>query len=290
MKIIKRVYVLVKRLVTEFLDHEPWVHAAAISFYSLLSLSPLLVLAIAVAGLVFGEAAAKGELETQINDFTGDAGAEVIQTVLANASGPNQGIVATVIGTVMLLIGASTVFSAVQKALNHTWNIGRDQQASGLWGLLRFRVLGLGVVLLVGMLLVALLIASWLLQVIQVQFSAWLRDFEGFWTLLDLGVALLVFSLLIGTVFKLLPETRVPWSRVWLGAILTALMFVIGRYAIGFYLSIAAVGSAYGAAGSLVALLVWMYYSALIFLIGAEITHIHTKIGRMPSRAKSASE
>jgi membrane protein len=274
---IKRIFNNASQLIQKFLADQPFVHAAALSFYMLLSLAPLLLIAVAIASLIFGERAARGELQEQIRTFTGDAGAQVIQSILAQASQQGGGWISTVVGLGLLLFGASTVFGQLQVALNAIWDVPEQQQGSGVWALVRSRLLAMGVVLLVGLLLLALIVASWALGYAQSYFEQWLPGASWLWSVLDLLVSLIVLALAIGVIFKILPDTYLVWRQIWLGALITCVLLGIGKYAIGLYMQFAAVGSAYGAAGSLVALLVWVYYSALILLFGAEITRLTTR-------------
>lgn len=260
-----------------------WMHdnasrlAAAVSFYSILSLAPLLVLAVAMAGMVFGEAAAQKELVGQISDLAGESGAEVVETALANAKKPRSGILASLIGVGILLFGASRVFGELHGSMNAIWDV-RSKAGRGFWRFLRGRLLAFGMVLSVGFLLLTSLIFSTALSSI----GAYLGGFvDGVPVMIEIAsrvVNFLVVTGLFALLFRYLPDVRTPWQDVWFGAAATAILFTLGNFAIGFYLTRAAVGSPFGAAGSLVALVVWVNYSVNIVFFGAELTQVRARL------------
>ncbi|WP_296224373.1 YihY/virulence factor BrkB family protein [Ralstonia sp. UBA689] len=248
---------------------------AALSFYTLFSMAPVLVLVISIAGLFFGEQAARGEIFGQIQGLVGAQGAAAVETVLAATKRSGHGVFAAVVAVVLLLVGATTAFSELKDSLDELWDVPPRQQA-GLWGLLRSRLLSFSLILVLAFLLLVSLIVNAALAVVE-------RFWGAMWSGAGLGLVLVaealssvfafaVVSLLFGTIFKMLPETRVAWRDVALGAVVTALLFTLGKHLIGLYLGNSAVASSYGAAGSVVALMLWIYYSAQIFFFGALVT------------------
>jgi membrane protein len=258
-----------------FNDNAPRL-AAAVAYYAILSITPLFVIAVAIAGAVFGQEAATGALMNELRDLFGDAGAQVAQTALQNANRPHVGIVATVIGIVALLFGASGVFGELQAALNTVWEV-KPKSGGGIWRVIRHRFLSFGMVLVVGFLLLVSLVVSACLAVA----GSYLNGVAPGVPLLIRGVNFLVSFLIITVLFALiyryLPDATVGWRDVWFGAGVTAALFTVGKYAIGMYLGRAGVATPFGAAGSLVAFVVWVYYSGLIVFFGAELTEVTAK-------------
>jgi membrane protein len=256
---------------------------AALAYYTIFSLAPLLVMTIAVGGLALGREAAQGRIVEQIAGLVGPVAGEAIETMLANAREPKQGLFATVLGIAALLVGASGVFNELKAALNTVWEAPPPPKR-GILGLLRDRLASFAMVLVVGFLLLVSLVISALLAALS-------QSLEGVFahaTLLqavDLMVSLAAITALFAMMFKLLPdvEPAPTWRDVWAGAAMTAVLFTIGRYAIGLYLGRGTIGTVYGAAGSLAILLVWVYYAAQIFLFGAELTQVYAQ--RHGSRA-----
>ena len=249
---------------------------AALAFYSVLSLAPLLVIAIAIVALVFDEQAANGQILAQMQGLVGKEGALAIQAMIENAKRPDAGIIATVLGVATLLFGASGVFGELQSALNTIWEV-QPKPGRGVWGYIRDRFLSLTMVLGTGfLLLVSLLLSAGISGASQYLGDRW----PGFGSVLHIanaGVSFLVVMLLFAMIFKFLPDVNVRWRDVWVGAALTALLFTLGKLLIGLYLGNMSIGSAYGAAGSFVVLVVWIYYSAQIMFFGAELTQVYAK-------------
>lgn len=266
-----------KETFTRFFADDPFTLAAAISFYALLSLAPLLVVVLAIAGFVWGEQAARGELLEQMEAAVGAEGAEAVQTVIANAGAPGRGAVPMLVGVVLLLFGATTVFAQLQASLNRIWNVQAKPSRSAVKGLLRTRLMSLGVVILIGLLLLLAMAVSAVLTGVYQYLEAWMPGFGWIWPALHVLISVALVALLIAMIFKYLPDVRIGWNDVWVGAGVTAVLFVIGQFAIGLYLGQAGVGTPYGAAGSVVVLVVWVYYSALILLFGAEITQVYAR-------------
>jgi len=275
----RKYWQLARKSVDEFFEDSPFQLAAALSFYTVLSLSPLVLIVVAAAGLVWGEQPVRSELLNQIRELTGDAGAETVRTVLESTTISGQSIGSMILGIITLLFGATTVFAQLQSSLNQIWDVKTAVKTVTrrglLWSLIRTRLLSLTLVLAVGFLLLVSLVVSAALAAFQAYLS---RAFPGggtLWQILNFLVSLLVISVLIAMVYRVLPDVRLDWPDVWVGAVTTSLLFGVGKFLIGLYLGRASIGSSYGAAGSLVVFLVWVYYSSLIMFFGAEITFVY---------------
>ena len=247
---------------------------AALSYYTVFSLAPLLLVVISVAGLVFGRQAAEGSLFEQLAGLVGSDAARLIQSAVAKAHQTKGGVLGTGIGILVLLAGATGVVIELQDALDTVWKV-RPRPNRGIWGVVRTRLLSVAMILTLGFLLLVSLVVNAALAAL----SGWLRAAFGniavvSWVI-DAVVALAVISTLIALIYKILPDAKVAWRDVWVGALATAILFMIGKYLIGLYIGKASVGSAFGAAGSLAVLLVWIYYSAQIVLLGAEFTRVY---------------
>lgn len=254
-------------------EHQAASRGAALSFYTLLSLAPILVLVISIAGLFFGAEAARGELFAQISGLIGDTGAAAVQGVLAATQRTDGGVFATLVAVGMLVVGATTVFAELKSSLDAIWET-REPVTNGIWAYLRKRVLSFGLVLVLAFLLLVSLAVNAALAILQHYWSQlWTESSFGlaaeiFSTLLSFGTVTLLFAV----IFRMLPPVRVTWRDVLPGALITTLLFQVGKRLIGLYLGNSAVASSYGAAGSVVALMMWVYYSAQIFFFGAELT------------------
>ena len=246
---------------------------AALSYYTLFSIAPMLLIAISVAGLLFGAEAARGEIFDQLQGLMGAEGAQAVERLLQNVARPKEGIIGTVTGVGVLLLGATTVFNELQNDLDRIWRVP-DEKSSGLWSLLRTRLLSFGMVLGVAFLAMVSLILSAVLAALG---KWWAPAFAGWATLahsVDIAVSFALMTLVFAMLYKLMPRAPIGWRDVWIGAGVTALLFALGKSLIGLYLGRSSVGSAFGAAGSLVVVMVWVYYSAQIFLLGAEFTRV----------------
>jgi len=240
-------------------------------------LAPLLIIVIAVAGAALGVDAARGAIVGQIAGLVGAPAAEAIQALLKAAQETTTSVFATVVGLVTMLIGATTILVELQDDLDHIWKAPR-RQGSTLLSMLRARILSLGMILGVGFLLLISLVLSSAIAAIeayaQSRFPGAALPLLLLWNpLLSVGAITVLFAML----YKWLPNVRIAWKDVWMGAFITAILFSAGRYAIGLYLGRSAIASAYGAAGTLVVLLLWLYYSAQVFLLGAEFTCLYAK-------------
>ena len=248
---------------------------AAISYYTVFSIAPLLLIVIAIAGLVLGREAASGQIFSQLQAMMGDEGATAIEGMVESASSPGKSAIGALVGVATLLLGATTVFGELQSALDRIWMAPAAEKKEGLWNLLRTRILSFGMILGIGFLLLVSLVVSAALSAL----GSWWAPLFGAWEAL-LQVVNFVFSFMVVTalfamIYKWLPRADIGWHDVWIGAAATALLFTIGKFLIGLYIGKSSIVSGFGAAGSLAVVLVWVYYSAQIFLLGAEFTWIY---------------
>lgn len=277
---LKEIGAVLKETVSEWISDKAPRLGASLAFYTLLSLAPLVVVVVAVAAVFYGQKAAQGQLVWQIQDLVGPDGAKAIQGLIQGAYKPGAGIIATVLGILTLAFGASSVVVELRDALNTIWHIPVDSSAGGLASISRLakeRAYSFALVLGVGFLLLVSLVLN-----------AWIAALGGFFgsllpareSLLHVGTFLLSFlviTFLFAAIYKVLPDIHLEWSDVAVGASVTAMLFTIGKHLIGLYLGKASFGSTYGAAGSLVLVLVWVYYSAQLFFLGAEFTKVYTR-------------
>jgi membrane protein len=247
--------------------------AAALSYYTIFSIAPLLVLAIAVAGIVFGREAASHQLFGEIRGLVGDQGAQAIQTMVQSVNQKGGSVLATIIGIATLLLGASGAFGQLQDALNTIWQV-QPKPGQGIMGFLRTRFLSFSMVLVIGFMLLVTLVVSAALAAVSHYLEGILPIPAPVLQLINFAISFGVTALLFTLIYKVLPDVTVRWRDVWIGGMVTAFLFSIGRYLIGLYLGRGSVSSAYGAAGSLVILLLWIYYSAQILFFGAEFTKV----------------
>ncbi len=272
----KALYELLFNAVNGFIDHHAPTRGAALAYYTLFSMAPMLLIAIAVAGAAFGEEAARGEIFRQLAGLLGPTGAAAIQELLASVQLNRQGLVGSLIGLGLLLVGATTVFAELQGSLDEVWRdaraLSKRPPPAPWWSLLRARLLAFGLILATGFLLIVSLLFGAVLAALgqwwQGQAPGWETAAASLHLVFSTALSVALFALM----FRFLPSVRVPWRHVWLGAAVTAALFALGRTAIGWYIGTTAIGSGFGAAGSLVVVLVWVYGSAQVFLFGAELT------------------
>ena len=245
--------------------------SAALAYYTIFSLAPLLVIAIAIAGLVFGEDAARGEIVGEMQELVGRDGAKAIQTMIQSAYHPGHSIIAAIIGIITLLLGATGAFSEVYDALNLIWRVNNTNVQS----IIKARFMSFGMILIIGFLLLVSLVVSAVLAGISKYASSFLPAPAPLLHFLDFLFSLAVVTVLFAMIFKVLPEIKIRWADVWAGATLTALLFTVGKFVIGFYVGKSVSASSYGAAGSLVVVVAWIYYSAFILYFGAEFTQVY---------------
>jgi len=250
---------------------------AALSYYTVFSLAPVLLIVVSVAGLVFGEEAARGEVFAQIAGLVGDEPARTIEQMLNHLRKPERGVVSTVVGVIALLIGATTVFGELQDDLDRIWRAPAREGASGLWGLLRARLLSFGMILGIAFLLMVSLVLSAAIAALGKWWGGVFGEREALLQLVNQLVGLLMTTVVFALIYKVMPRVKVRWHDVWLGALTTAVLFSVGKFLIGLYIGKSGVASGFGAAGSIAIVFVWVYYSAQIFLLGAEFTWVYAK-------------
>jgi membrane protein len=255
-----------------------WVHdyaqsmGAALAFYTMFSVAPLLLLVTSIAGLVFGEESARGEIFAQMQSMLGTQGALAVQGLLESVRKPAGSVPAAVFGSVFLFIGATSVFAELQDALDRIWRAPARAGSSGLWRLVRARLLSFGMILGIGFLLMVSLAFSAAVAALS---RWWDPLFDGWTTVaytINLVLSFVLSSAVFAMIYKSMPRVRIDWRDVWIGAVVTSLLFITGKFLIGVYLGRSAISSRFGAAGSLVVVLLWVYYSAQVFLFGAEFT------------------
>lgn len=261
--------------VQSWIDDRAGSMGAAISFYTFFSMAPLLLIVISVAGLMLGREAAQGQLMAELAGLVGKDAAASIQALVASANQPAESWWGTLVGLGAVLVGATTVFAELQGALDKIWEVPERKDISGIWGLIRARVLSFGVILGLAFLLMVSLVFGAVLSAMGRWWSGVLGPWEWVAQALNLGVGFVLTSAIFAMIYKLIPRARVQWKDVWIGAVVTSVLFSVGKYFIGLYLGVSGIASAYGAAGSLVVVLLWVYYSAQVFLMGAEFTWVY---------------
>jgi membrane protein len=267
-------WTVAKEAAENWSDHKDSRQGAALAYYSVFSIGPLIVIAIAIAGFVFGREAVTGQVALSIKDMLGDTGAKAVQAMLVDASRPKEGLLATSLGIGALLFAAIGVVVQLKDALNIVWEI-KETPGSGLWYYIRSYVLSFAGVLSVGFLLLVSLLVTTALAAMGKYAAPYIQ--EWVFHLISILVSFCVITLLFAMMFKWLPDATIDWYDVWLGAIITAALFEIGKSAIGFYIGKQGLESTYGAAASIVVVLIWVYYSSQIILMGAEVTHAFAK-------------
>jgi membrane protein len=250
--------------------------AAALAYYTIFSMAPLIIIVLGIVGYLFGRDMVGSYMIEQISSMVGPEGAAVFQTIVESASQPATSIVATVIGLVTLLLGALGMFGQLQDALNTVWGVA-PKPGRGIWGFLQTRLLSFTMVLGIGFLLLVSLILSSVLSALNTFLAGWTDASVIVLQVVNFVVSFGVITLLFAMIYKILPDVKLKWRDVWVGAAVTALLFSIGKFALGFYLGRQTFGSTYGAAGSLLIILLWVYYSAQILLFGAEFTQVYAK-------------
>jgi len=275
---LRNVKAIIVQASLAWIEHDASTMGAVLAFYTVFSVAPILIIAIGVVRVVIGADAVGAHLLPQMQSLLGDAGASAVRTLLLSAGYMEKSTVATAVGVVTLLIGASSVFVELQTSLDRIWGIPKRNRQRGLWRFLRSRFLSLGLVFGVGFLLMVSLLVSAALAAV----GAWLTSHLGGWRAsviaIDVGLSVVISTALFALAYKYVPQERLNWRDVWVGGSVTAVLFNMGKFAIGYYLARSAFASVYGAAGSLLVLLLWAYYSAQIFLFGAEITKSYSFI------------
>jgi membrane protein len=269
----KKLWQTLKTTFSAWSAHEAPRLGASLAFYSILSLAPLAVVVLSIVAMVFGHSTAQDQLLAQVQGMIGKEGADAVKSMIEHAQKPSSGVFASVIGIATLLFGASGVFGELRSALNRMWDVKENPDTS-LWVMIRQRIFSFGMVLAVGFLLLVSLVVSAALAALGKYFGGILPMPEFVAQVMNFLISMAGISILFALIFKYVPDIHIAWREVWVGAVVTAFFFTIGKLLIGVYLGKAAVGSAYGAAGSLVVVIVWIYYSSMIVLFGAEFTHM----------------
>ncbi len=251
---------------------------AALSYYTVFSLAPLLLIVISIAGLVFGQDAARGEIFGQLSELMGADAAKAVEGILASLNKPAHGITGTTLGVALLLIGATSVFGELQDALDRIWRAPVRERSAGWWNLLRTRLLSFGMILGVAFLLMVSLVLGAVISTLGKWWGGAFGDWEVLAQVVNLTIGFLLTAVVFAMIYKLMPRVPVRWHDVLLGALVTAVLFTVGKFLIGLYIGKSGIASGYGAAGSLIVVFVWVYYSAQIFLMGAEFTWVYARI------------
>jgi membrane protein len=282
-----RLWMIAKTAALDWSRHKDARQGAALAYYSVFSIGPIIVIAIAVAGLAFGREAVNGEVAASIKGMLGDTGANAVQAMLADAGRPRQGLLATLLGMGALVFAAIGVVVQLKDALNVVWEV-KQSQTDGVWPFIRSYVVSLAAILALGF----LLLTSMIITAAVAAFAHYASTYVQEWVLhlLSTLISFSVISVLFAMMFKWLPDAPVDWTDVWLGSIVTAALFELGKAAIGFYIGKQGLESTYGAAASIVVVLIWVYYSAQIVLMGAEVTHAFAMLqGSIRSRSDEAA-
>ena len=283
---IKKIWHLIKTTVIAWSDDYAPSMGAALAFYTLFSIAPLLLIVLSITGFVFGAEAARGEIAGQLQNLMGEQSALTVQALLQNVNKPSDGAVATIIGILLLLVGATSVFGELQSALDRIWRAPERPIASGIIAFLRSRLLSFGIIFGIGFILMVSLIFNAALSAISqwssLQFKQWFIILNG----VNIVFGFVMTTAMFALIYKYIPSVKIRWGEVWIGALITAILFTAGKFLIGLYMTTSAVASGFGAAGSVVALLVWVYYSAQIFLLGAEFTWAYSTIYGSRSKIK----
>lgn len=272
-----------------WLDSQAFIYAAALAFFTVFSIAPILVVVVALVGLVIGERAVQGELFTQLEETLGTEAAGVVQTAVVNSQIDQSGFVPALVGIVATIIGATTVFAQMQQSLNQIWSVAPRPKRNNLWALLKSRLLSLTIILAIGFIMMVSLLLSVALRSVMAFAEEWLPVPAWAMVGMEWVLSLLVITLLFAAMFKILPDVLLSWRDVMLGAFITALLFTVGRTFISVYLAYTATASAYGAAGALALLLLWVNYSSMILLFGAAFTRAHLEGRGKPIRPKSVA-
>jgi membrane protein len=300
---LRKYFALVRATVTGFIADDALSRGAAIAYYTVTSMAPVLLIVIAIAGFVFGTEAAQGAIVEQLSGMMGAQSAEMVQSMIQSAGNRGAGTIATIVGIVALLITASGVFGEMQAALNVIWKA--EPKEGTVSRLVRARLASLGLVVTLGFLLMVSLVVSAALKALDTWLNGIMPGLHLIFQALGFLVSLLIIAVLFGAVYKVLPDRKLTWRDVAVGAISTAILFTIGKFLISLYIGSSAIASSYGAAGALIVILIWIYYSAQIFLLGAEFTKayatthgsqrtnpssdaVHPEIGRLKQELDAA--
>ena len=271
-----RAWALLKRTASEWSDDNAPSRAASLSYYTVFSIAPLLLIAVAIAGLVFGNAAVSAQLSTELRGVLGDGAAHAVEDMMASASHTGSGVLASAIGVILLVLGACGAFVELRDTLNVMWDVD-TKKTSGVVAFFRARLLSFAMIGVIAFFLLVSLVVSALLAAVGHFAKGSLPGGEALFHLVDITISFGVITLLFAAIFKILPDTKVAWRDVWLGGAVTSFLFTLGKMLIGLYIGKSSVASSYGAAGSFAVLLVWIYYSSMIVFFGAEFTQVYAR-------------
>lgn len=264
---------IVKTAAQRWLERDAFAQAGALGFCTLFSLAPLVIIVVAIVGIVFGEDAASGQISLAISDLVGNQAARAVEGAVRRSRLEEAGLIPTILGVGALIFGATTVFAQMQSALNNFWGVKSRPQRNGIIAFITVRLMSFGMVLIIGFLMLTSFVVSLGITGVIEYAREWV-PIPGFAVvLIDLAVSLAITTVLFGMLFKVLPDVNIRWADVWRGAFITALLFAMGKYLISLYLTHVAPASTYGAAGSLVLILLWVYYSSLILFFGTCLTY-----------------
>ena len=272
---LKESWSFTKDLFSSFLEDNVLSLAAALAYYTVFSLAPILLIAITVAGFFFGEEASRGEIYQQLNGLMGEQAAKQVQEMVENANARQSGIVATVLSIATLIFGATGVFNELKTSLNTIWGV-KSKPKNGAWGMVRDRLFSFAIVVSIGFVLLVSLVLNAAIALVGTYFASMLPEagevlLQGVNLLLSIGVSTLLFAVIL----KVLPDVKIKYAEVWKGALFTAVLFSLGKFLIGLYIGQSNVGGTYGAAGSIIIILLWVYYSSVILFMGAEFTYVY---------------
>ncbi|MEH1847925.1 MAG: YihY/virulence factor BrkB family protein [Nostoc sp.] len=273
---LQAIWKLLQETFKEWSDDKASRLAAALAYYTIFSIAPLLIIVIAIAGAVFGEDAARGQIVGQIQGLVGKDGAQFIQTAIQNANKPQTGVMASIISVVVLLLGATGLFTELQDSLNTIWEV-KPKPGRGINNIIRLRFLSFAMVIGIGFLLLVSLVISTGLAALVKYFGNILPGVDFLWRIVNFVLSFSITTALFGLIFKVLPDVKITWNDVFIGSVITSFLFSIGRFLLGQYLGNGSFGSTYGAAGSLVVLLAWVNYAAQILFFGAEFTQVYAR-------------
>lgn len=286
MRALSEIWELLKQTVLSFIEDEALSRGAAIAFYTVTSLAPVLLIVIAIAGLAFGQDAAENAIVAELSDLMGSQTAEVLQSAVASAAGKSSGTIATIAGVVTLMVTASGVFGEMQSTLNAIWKA--EPKGMTVPRLIRTRAASLGLVAALGFLLLVSLAVSAALTAFGNYLNSILPYGELLFAAMNFLFSLLLISVLFAAIYKVLPDRRLEWRDVVVGGVVTAVLFTVGKSIIGWYIGSSVIASSYGAAGALIILLLWVYYSIQMFLLGAEFTKIYAKRNKQAESVAAA--
>jgi len=276
---IQKVFTVLKNAFRGWFEKDPFRESAIIAYYAIFALPGLLVVIMTLGGYFFGREAVNNQVAAQFTSTLGSDTAKQIQDIIIQASRLRNSLIATIIGVITILVGATGVFAEFQMALNAIWEVKLDKTKSGIWQIIRVRLFSFGLIISISFLLIVSLIVSTLISA----FGSWLTthfsdSFLLILQLLNIGLSFSILAVLFALMFKVLPDSRVKWKHVWIGSFVTAFLFEIGKFALGFYFGKANPGTGYGAAGSIILIMLWVTYSSMIVLYGAEFTHAYAKM------------